>query len=332
MRARKTFGQVLSCAAFALASMVSLGLITGHAQADTWPSKPIKIIIPAAAGDSCDILSRLIGPKLTERLGQPVVIENRPGAAGQLGLVLIKQAPNDGYNFGCGQGGNMVVVPLAYAKVNYDSRKDFTPIAMMASNFLGLAVGNDTPFKTVKDLVDYGKANPGKLTFGTNGEGAFLHFATEQFRLMAGFEYLHVSHRSMGEVFTQIIGGGINATLSSYISLLPLVEGNKVRMLGIARAQRLPDKPDVPTLAETVPGFTSGGWFGIIGPAGVDPKVVARMNEEVNRALQAPEVLARMKTMGLEVHHEEPKFFTDLLERDFVNWGKVVQQIGFKPR
>ncbi|WP_297724106.1 tripartite tricarboxylate transporter substrate binding protein [Limnohabitans sp. Rim8] len=303
----------------------------GGAFAQAYPNKPIKIIVPAGPGDSCDILTRLIAPKLTERLGQAIVVDNRAGSAGQLGLTLLKQAPADGYTLGCGQGGNMVIVPLAYAKVAYDSRKDFTPVAMMASNFLALVVSPKTPFKTVKELIDYGKANPGKLTFGTNGEGAFLHFASEQFRMMSGFEYMHVPYKDMNAVFTQMLGGDISASMGSFISVQPLADSGKLRMLGIARATRSPDYPNVPTIAETVPGFASGGWFGIIGPAGVPREITTLLNKEVNWALQQPDVRERMKKLGLEIHTEPPEFFTDLMNKDFDNWGKVVKGMGFKP-
>jgi tripartite-type tricarboxylate transporter receptor subunit TctC len=307
------------------------GMHVGTASAQGYPNKPIRIIVPAGSGDSCDILSRLVAPKLTERLGQPVVIDNRAGSAGQLGLSLIKQAAPDGYTLGCGQGGNMVIVPLAYSKVAYDSRKDFTPIAMMASNFLALVVSPKTPFKTVQELIDHGKANPGKLTFGTNGEGAFLHFASEQFRMMAGFEYMHVPYRAMSDVFTQMMGGEIHASMGSFISVQPLAESGKLRLLGIARATRSPDYPNVPTIAETVPGFTSGGWFGMIAPAGLPKDIVNLLNKEFNWALTQPDVRDRMKKLGLEIHTEPPEYFTELLNRDLVNWGKVVKDIGFKP-
>jgi tripartite-type tricarboxylate transporter receptor subunit TctC len=315
----------------ALITATVLGTVGGQALAQGYPNKPIRIIVPAGAGDSCDILTRLIAPKLTERLGQAVVIDNRAGSAGQLGLTLLKQAPNDGSTLGCGQGGNMVIVPLAYAKVAYDSRKDFTPMAMMASNFVALVVSPKTPFKTVKELIDYGKANPGKLTFGTNGEGAFLHFATEQLRMMAGFEYMHVPYKDMGAVFTQMLGGDINASIGSFISVQPMTDSGKLRLLGIARATRSPDYPNVPTIAESVPGYTSGGWFGIIGPAGVPREITNLINKEVNWALQQPDVRERMKKMGLDIHTESPEFFTDLMNKDFENWGKVVKGMGFKP-
>ena len=313
-----------------LTAMLLVGA-TGQALSQAYPNKPIKIIVPAGPGDSCDILTRLIAPKLTERLGQAIVVDNRAGSAGQLGLTLLKQAPADGYTLGCGQGGNMVIVPLAYAKVAYDSRKDFTPMAMMASNFLALVVSPKTPFKTVKELIDYGKANPGKLTFGTNGEGAFLHFASEQFRMMSGFEYMHVPYKDMNAVFTQMLGGDISASMGSFISVQPLADSGKLRMLGIARATRSPDYPNVPTISETVPGFASGGWFGIIGPAGVPREITTLLNKEINWALQQPDVRERMKKLGLEIHTEPPEFFTDLMNKDFDNWGKVVKGMGFKP-
>jgi len=315
----------------ALIAVFVLGATGGPTMAQGYPNKPIRIIVPAGPGESCDILTRLIAPKLTERLGQAIVIDNRAGSAGQLGLTLIKQAPGDGYTLGCGQGGNMVIVPLAYAKVAYDSRKDFTPMAMMASNFVALVVSPKAPFKTVKELIDYGKANPGKLTFGTNGEGAFLHFATEQLRMMAGFEYLHVPYRDISAVYTQMLGGEISASIASFISVQPLADSGRLRLLGIARATRSPDYPNVPTIAETVPGYASGGWFGIIGPAGVPREITNLINKEVNWALQQPDVRERMKKLGLDIHTESPEFFTDLMNKDFENWGKVIKGMGFKP-
>ena len=315
----------------ALIAVFVLGVTVGPAMAQGYPNKPIRIIVPAGPGESCDILTRLIAPKLTERLGQAIVIDNRAGSAGQLGLTLIKQAPGDGYTLGCGQGGNMVIVPLAYAKVAYDSRKDFTPMAMMASNFVALVVSPKAPFKTVKELIDYGKANPGKLTFGTNGEGAFLHFATEQLRMMAGFEYLHVPYRDISAVYTQMLGGEISASIASFISVQPLADSGRLRLLGIARATRSPDYPNVPTIAETVPGYASGGWFGIIGPAGVPREITTLINKEVNWALQQPDGRERMKKLGLDIHTESPEFFTALMNKDFDNWGKVIKGMGFKP-
>ena len=302
------------------------------AMAQTYPNKPIRVIIPGAPGDSCDVLVRLVAPKVSERLGQPLVIDNRPGSGGQLGLTLLKQAQPDGYTLACGQGGNMVIVPLAYEKVAYDAQKDFAPVALMASNFLALAVHPDTPFKTMTDLINYAKANPERVSFGTTGEGAFLHFATEALRIQAGFTYLHVPYKSMNLVMTEVLGGQINATLGSFISLQPQVASGKLRMLGIARATRYAAFPNVPTIAETVPGFTSGGWFGMIAPAGVPKEIVALLNREFNAAMSLPAVREQMLTLGLEIHTEPPEFFAETIRSDFGKWGKVARDIGFKPR
>ena len=307
-------------------------LHAGTAYSQAYPSKPIRVLIPAAPGDSCDVLSRLVGPKVTERLGQPLTIDNRPGAGGQLGLMLLTQAAPDGYTVACGQGGNMVIVPLAYQKVGYDTLRDFTPVALLASNFLALVVHPSVPFKSVKDLIAYAKAHPGKLTFGSTGEGAFLHFATEAFRHQAGFTYLHVPHKSATGIHTELMGGRLDASFGSFISLQPHVVSGRLRMLGIARATRAPNYPDFPTIAESLPGFESGGWFGFIGPANTPKHVVALLNQEINRALMLPDVRERLTAFGLEIHTESPEYFTDIIRRDFEKWGKLARDIGFKPR
>jgi tripartite-type tricarboxylate transporter receptor subunit TctC len=225
----------------------------------------------------------------------------------------------------------MVIVPIAYAKVAYDAQKDFAPVSLMASNFLALAVNPSVPFKTTADLINHAKANPGKVSFGTTGEGAFLHFATELLRIQAGFTYLHVPYKSNALIMTEIMGGQIDATLGSYISLQPHVASGKLRMLGIARAARLPAYPNVPTIGETVPGFVSGGWFGIIAPAGTPKDIVSLLNREINAAMTQANVKEQMITLGLETHLESPEFFTETIRADFARWGKLARDIAFKP-
>ncbi len=298
----------------------------------TYPNKPIRVIIPASPGDSCDILTRLIAPKIGERLGQQLIVDNRPGAAGQLGLTLLMKAPPDGYTLACGQGGNMVIVPLSYQKVAYDTFKDFTPVSLMVSNFVALVVHPSVPFRNVKDLIVYAKENPGKLAFGSTGEGAFIHFSTEMLRTQAGFTYLHVPYKSVSAIYSEILGGRIDAVISSYISLQPHIAAGRLRLLGIARATRAPNYPDLPTIAETLPGYSSGGWFGMIAPAGAPREIVMLLNAEVNRAMAQPDVREKLVTFGLEIHNDPPEFFTEAIRRDFEKWGKVVRDIGFKPR
>ena len=303
---------------------------TAVAHAQPYPNRPVRVIVPAAPGDSCDVLSRLIGQKASESLKQPFTVDNRVGAGGQLGLQLIKESKPDGYTIGCGQGGNMVIVPIAYKKVAYDTMKDFVAIQIPVTNFLGLVVHPSTPFKNVKDLVAYGKANPGKLVFGSNGEGAFIHFSVELLRSLGGFTYLHVPYKGVAPVMTDLISGQLDATITSFVSVQPHVNAGRLKLLAIGRATRSPKYPDYPTIAETLPGYENSGWFGFIGPAGMSREQVALLNKEMNRAMTQPDVRSKLDTYGLEIHTESPEFFANRIRSDFEKWGKVARDIGFK--
>jgi tripartite-type tricarboxylate transporter receptor subunit TctC len=269
---------------------------------------------------------------MSERLGQQLVVDNRPGAGGQLGLQLTAQSPADGYTIACGQGGNMVLAPLVNAKVPYDTLKDFIPVAALVSNFPALVVHPSVPFRNTRDLIVYAKANPGKLTFGTNGEGAFIHFSTELLRLHAGFTYLHVPYKSVQAIVTEIMGGRIDALFTSFINVQPHVLAGRLRLLGVGRATRAPNYPDFPAISETLPGFEASGWFGIIAPAGTPREVVLLLNREINRALALPEVREKLISFALEVHTEPPEYFDKILRRDIEKWGKLARDISFKPR
>jgi tripartite-type tricarboxylate transporter receptor subunit TctC len=313
--------------------LIVAAVVTGggvHGQG--YPAKSIRVIIPAAPGDSCDTLTRLVGTKMSERLGQQFAVDNRPGAGGQLGLALLSRAPADGYTIGCGQGGNMVLAPIVQQKVPYDTLKDFAPVAALVSNFPALVVHPSVPFRNVKDLVTYAKAHPGKLSFGSNGEGAFIHFSTELFRMQAGFTYLHVPYKSVQTIVTEIMGGRIDAVLTSFVNVQPHILSGRVRLLGIGRTTRAPNYPDFPAIAETLPGFQAGGWFGIIAPAGTPRDVVVLLNREINRALTQPDVREKLTAFALEIHTESPEYFADLIRRDTEKWGKLARDIGFKPR
>ncbi len=309
----------------------AVGLPAGGAFAQAYPAKPIRVIVPAAPGDSCDVLSRLIGQKVGERLGQPLAADNRVGAGGQLGLQLLAHAPADGYTIGCGQGGNMVIVPIAYKKVAYDTLKDFVPIQIPVTNFLGLVVHPSVPFRNVKDLVAFGKANPGKLVFGSNGEGAFVHFSIELLRTLGGFTYLHVPYKGVAPVLTDIISGRIDSTITSFVSVQPFINAGRLKLLAIGRATRSPKYPDFPTIAESLPGYENSGWFGFIAPAGTPREIVVLLNKEMNRAVMLPDVREKLDAYGLEIHAESPEYFANVIRRDMEKWGKVARDIGFKP-
>ena len=317
---------------FFLALLSALLTFAASAVAQSYPARPIRVIVPFPPGNTADILGRLIGQKLGERLGQQVIVDNRPGASGQLGLEVAARAAPDGYTIAIGQGGNLVVAPHTYKKIPYDPLKDFAPVALLATNFLALAVHPTVPFKTVKDLVAYAKANPGRLTFASNGEGGFPHLAIEQLRTLAGFTYLHVPYRGTGQIATELMGGQVDATIDGFTGLAPHVHSGRLRLLGITNPTRAAYLPNVPTIAESVPGYVSQGWFGYIAPAAVPREIIALLNREINRAMTLPDVKEKMTFAGLEIVNEPPEFFGETIRRDYAKYGKLARDIGFQPQ
>ena len=312
--------------------LVAFACVTGPALAQKYPTKSIRIIVPQLPGDSCDTLARLLGQKMGERLGQQVVIDNRPGASGTIGLALAAQAPADGYTFACGQGGNMSVIPHTMKNVPFDAMKDFQPVALIATNYLALVVSPTTPFKNVAEFVKYLKANPGKVSFASNGEGAFMHMTTEVFRSFVGFEYVHVPFKGVAPAAAEVMSGRVDAAFGSFTGMYPFVTSGRVRLLGIAKATRAPNYPDLPTIAETVPGFTSGGWFGFVAPAKVPKEIIAVLNREANAAMKRPDVRAKLESLGLEVWTESPEYLGDLMKSEYEKYGKVARDIGLVPK
>lgn len=311
-------------------ALLPLTAISNHTHAQPYPTKSVRVIASVLPGDTCDVLVRLVTFKMGERLGQQFVIDNRAGASGMLGHGMVAQAPADGYTLGCGNGGSMAIVPHAFRKVPYDALKDFTPIALMATNFMGLAVSNAFPARTVADLIQHAKANPGKVSFGSNGEGAFLHFATELFRYQAGFSYLHVPFKGLPQLAAEVMAGRVDATFGSFPVLQPYVQGGRMRMLGVARAARLANYPDYPTISETLPGYVSGGWFGIVGPAGIPRDIVVKLNAEANRAINTPDVRDKLAASGLDLFTESPEYFAKFIRDDHARYGKIAREIGLK--
>jgi tripartite-type tricarboxylate transporter receptor subunit TctC len=315
---------------FACVAWLALSAQAGHAQ--NYPAKPIRIIIPFPPGNTMDIMSRLIGPKLTERLGQNVIVDNRAGAAGQLGLEVAARAAPDGYTLVGGQGGNLVVAPHTYRKLPYDPLKDFTPIALGTTNFLALVVHPSVPFRSVKDLIAYARANPGKISFASNGEGGFPHMTIELLRTQGGFTYLHVPFKGSSEIATQLIGGHVDAAIDGYTGLSPHINSGRLKLLGITNPTRVPQMPDVPAIAESLPGYDSRGWFGWLGPAGMPRDIVVLLNQEINRAMQLPDVKEKLNAAGLIVVNEPPEFFAQVLKSDYEKYGKLIRAIGFQPQ
>jgi tripartite-type tricarboxylate transporter receptor subunit TctC len=312
--------------------LVLFALSFSTANSQNYPNKPIRIVIPFPPGNTTDIMSRLIAPKMTERLGQQVIVENRPGASGMLGLDQVARSPADGYTIACVQGGNMVVLPHTSKNVPYDPLKDFAPIAVSTTNYLAIVANPEAPFKTVGEMVKYAKANPGRLTVATNGEGGFPHLAFEQLRTMAGITYTHVPYKGSAAIATDVMGGQVQAAIDGITGMTPHIKSGRLRILATTNKTRPALWPDTPVAGEEVPGYESGGWFGYAAPAGTPRNIVLRLNEEINRAMKSPDVSDKLAVAGLIVVTESPEDFASLLRSDFEKYGKLVKDIGYQPQ
>jgi tripartite-type tricarboxylate transporter receptor subunit TctC len=302
------------------------------AHAQPYPSKPIRIIVPFPPGNTTDIMSRLIAPRMSERLGQQVIVENRPGASGMLGLDYVAKSPPDGYTIACVQGGNMVVLPHTSKNIPYDPLRDFLPIAVSTTNYLAIVANPNAPFKSIGEMVSWAKANPGRLTVATNGEGGFPHLAFEHLRTTAGIQYTHVPYKGSAAIATDIMGGQVQAGIDGITGMTPHIKSGRLRLLAVTNNTRVALWPDTPAAAEDVPGYESGGWFGYAAPAGTPRDIVARLNDEINRAIRQPDVSDKLVNAGLIVVNESPEFFGDLLRSDYAKYGKLVKDIGFQPQ
>src|SRR5213592_1413282 len=308
-------------------SAFALGFASA-ALAQPYPAKPIRIVIPFPPGNTTDIMSRLIAPKMAERLGQQVIVENRPGASGTLGLDYVARSPADGYTIACVQGGNMVVLPHTSKSIPYDPLKDFAPIAVSTTNYLAIVANPNVPFKTIGEMVAYAKANPGKLTVATNGEGGFPHLAFEHLRTMGGFTYTHIPYKGSAAIATDIIGGQVQVGIDGITGMTPHIKSGRLRILATTNKTRPALWPDTPVAAEDVPGYESGGWFGYAAPAATPREIVLKLNAEINRALREPDVSDKLVNAGLIIVGESPEFFAELLRSDYAKYGKLVKDIG----
>lgn len=314
----------------ALGAVFTMG--TAWAQTGPWPNKPIKIIIPFPPGDSIDITARMIGPKLTELLGQPVIVENIPGGSGQVGMGALARAQPDGHTIGVGQAGNLVVLPHTFKKVPYDPLKSFAPVSLTTTNFQAIVANNDAPFKNLAEMVAYAKANPGKLSVATNGEGGYPHLTFEDMRLKAGFSYLHVPYKGSVQVTNDVLSGQVQVGILGMAPFAPHIRAGKMRLIAISSPDKVADWPDATLAQDVVPGFSALGWFGYVAPAGTPPEIVDRLNKAINVAIAQPAVTEKLQNLGLRIVNESPQYFEKVLRADFDRYGQIVKSIGYHPQ
>ena len=312
----------------ALATLAFVGWCAG-ALAQEWPAKPIRFIAPNLPGGPTDILARLIGQKLAETLGQPVVIENRAGAAGNIGTEAAAKAPPDGYTLVTGNNATFGANVSLYKRLGFDPIKDFTPIVLAATRPNILVVHPSLPVANVKELMALAKARPGQLNYSGSGMGAAAHLAAELFKSMTGTNIVHIPYKSAAPALTDLMAGETQLMFATSLSVIQHIKANRVRALGVTTAKRSRFLPDLPTIAEAgVPGFEASTWHGVLVPAGTPSAIVERLNSEINRMLQLADVRERLAAMGAEVVGGSAKDFADHIQREIPKWAKVVKAIG----
>ncbi len=305
------------------------------AWAQNWPIKPIRWIVPYAAGGPADALVRAIAPKLAEILGVPVVVDNRGGAGGSLALDLLAKSAPDGYTIALGGTGTHSLNPYIQANIPYDPIKDFEPVTPIVSYVNVLVVNANVPVKTVAELVAYAKANPTKVTFASGGTGASNHLAGELLKTVTDAPMAHVPYRGSGPGMIDVIAGHITCMFDILVTALPQIQAGKVRALAVTSAKRSPYAPDIPTMAEAgVPGYAEAGndlWFGVFLPAGTPKPIVERLNTDIRKALASPELSQVMRAQGYDAWTLDPAAFLAFIRDDHAKWGKVVKSANIKP-
>jgi tripartite-type tricarboxylate transporter receptor subunit TctC len=297
-----------------------------------WPEKPIRMIVPLPAGSAVDIVARLVCQKLGERLGQTIVVENRPGASGALAADLVAKAAPDGYTLGMATSTTHVTTAILNAKLPYDPVKDFVPVALIGVVPYVLAVSPALPAKSVAELLALAKAKPKTLSYSSVGNASLAHLATELMSTMAGVELNHVPYRTSSLAAIDLSEGRIDITFGVLGTLLPLIKDNKVRALAVTTAHRSEDVPNVPTMAEAgLPGFEASLWFAVVAPAAMPAALVARLNRELNAILGDPEVKKALAVQAIEVELSTPDKLREIIRADIEKWRAVAAKVGIKP-
>jgi len=300
-------------------------------QAQAFPTKPIKIVVTFPLGGAPDILSRLFGAKMQETWGHPVIVDNRPGAGGNIGADYVAKSPADGYTLVMGTVGTHAINASLYSKMPYDPVRDFAPVILVAQTPNLLVVNPAVPAKTVQELIDYAKANPGKVFFGSPGVGTSIHVSGELFNTMAGVKTVHVPYKGRQFAIPDLLAGQIQMMFDNMPSALPLAKEGKLRALAVTTARRHPAAPDIPTMSESgLPGFEATSWFAVYAPAGTPAEVVAKLNAEFNRIMTLADVREKLAGIGLDVAGGSPEVLAAYTRSELAKWAKVVRESGAK--
>ncbi|WP_256856598.1 tripartite tricarboxylate transporter substrate binding protein [Variovorax sp. KK3] len=311
--------------------IAAMSLATGAAFAQAYPARPIKLIVPFPAGGGTDIIAREVANKVATQQGWTLVVDNKPGSGGNLGVDAAAKAAPDGYTIVLGQTSNLAINPTLYAKLPYNPQKDLAPVGLVASSPLVLVVATDSPYKTLADVIAAGKAKPESINYASSGSGTVAHLAVEQFQKIAGVKFTHVPYKGAAQGVTDLIGGQIQLYMSSIPTLIGHIRNGKMRAIAVTSDKRVHDLPQVPTIAESgYKGFEAVTWFGVAGPAAMPKDAVAKLNVAFNKALQDAEVKKKLEGQGADVLGGTPEQFGKLISEDIARWGKVVKDSGAK--
>lgn len=301
------------------------------AQADDYPSRPIKLVVPGTAGGGMDVIARVIGDKISAALKQPVVVENKAGAGGNIAVDYVAKSPADGYTIIIGQTAHFSINPFLYSKLPFDTLKDFVPVVLLAESPNVMVVGAQSPYKTLADVVQAAKASPDGLALATPGNGTVSHLTGELFQKAAGIKFTHIPYKGAAPALTDVMGGRVPVMLSSVPTALSQIKAGKLRPVAVSAVKRSPALPDVPTIGEQgYPGFDAGTWYGLLVPTGTPPDVINKLNAAANDAIKLPEVREKILAEGGDVVGGTSDEFARMLKADSDKWSKVVKESGAK--
>ena len=312
--------------------LVLLALLSpGLAVAQAYPSKPLRMVVTFAAGGGADFVARALAPKLGDLLGQPVLVDNRPGANGALGADIVAKAAPDGYTLLLGAAGTMVVAPHLGANMPFDTFKDLAPVSLIAISPFVVTLHPSVQANSIRELIALAKANPGKINYGTSGTGGSPQLATELFNSMAGVKLVHVPYKGLAPALTDLMGGQIQVVFADVGLVKGHIAGGKLKGLAVTSAVRTSVMPDMPTVAEAgVPGYAAGTWYGVLAPAGTPADIVSRLNAETRKALANADVRAAFASQGVDPAGDTAEQFAGFMREEFAKWGKVIREAGIK--
>lgn len=307
-------------------------LLMRRSWADTWPSRPIKFVVPFAAGGTTDILGRLVAQKLSEEYGQQFVVENKPGAGGNIAADFVAKSDPDGYTFIVGTPGTHAINKWVQKNMPYDPINDIQPVTIIARVPNLMSVSPDVPAKSVAEFIALAKTKPGQYLYGTPGLGTTAHLATELFKSMTGIDIVHVPYKGSAPALTDLVAGRVHVMIDNLPAVLPFAENGNVRPLAVSTATRWPLLPNIPTIAETVPGYDAAAWFTVAAPAKVPKEIVTRLNASIIKYIKSPDGIERIRKLGGEPIGDTPEEMQKFVVSETEKWGKVAQFAGIKPQ